>query len=112
MVISMLKIRRPSGRLIFNMGIAISGKTVFLIETAPRSYATVTHRHVVAPNILNPLIPEKYWHHEGAIFWEVYSETRYLGSYFTFTVDRLVQDIAAILYVQGWYQSGVITFLY
>ena len=31
----MLKIRRPLGRLIFNMGIAIPGKTVFLIETAP-----------------------------------------------------------------------------
>ena len=35
MVISMLKIRRPLGRLIFNMGIAIPGKTVFLIETPP-----------------------------------------------------------------------------
>ena len=35
MVISMLKIRRSLGRLIFNMGIAIPGKTVFLIETAP-----------------------------------------------------------------------------
>ena len=35
MVISMLKIRRPLGRLIFNMGIAIPGKTVFVIETAP-----------------------------------------------------------------------------
>ena len=35
MVISMLKIRRPLGRLIFNMGIAIPGKTVFLcIEKA------------------------------------------------------------------------------
>ena len=31
----MLQIRRPLGRLIFNMGIAIPGKTVFLIETAP-----------------------------------------------------------------------------
>ena len=31
----MLKIRRPLGRLIFNMGIAIPGKTVFLNETAP-----------------------------------------------------------------------------
>ena len=31
----MLKIRRPLGRLIFNMGIAIPGKTVCLIETAP-----------------------------------------------------------------------------
>ena len=29
----MLKIRRPLGRLIFNMEIAIPGKTVFLIET-------------------------------------------------------------------------------
>ena len=36
MATSMLKIRRPLGRLIFNMGIAIPGKTVFLIETAPR----------------------------------------------------------------------------
>ena len=35
MAISMLKIRRPLGRLIFNMGIAIPGKTVFLIETDP-----------------------------------------------------------------------------
>ena len=35
MVISMLKIRRLLGRLIFNMGIAIPGKTVFLIEMAP-----------------------------------------------------------------------------
>ena len=35
MAISMLKIRRPLGRLIFNMGIVIPGKTVFLIETAP-----------------------------------------------------------------------------
>ena len=38
MVISMLKIRRPLGRLIFNMGITIPGKTVFLIETAPRVF--------------------------------------------------------------------------
>ena len=37
MAIFMLKIRRPLGRLIFNMGIAIPGKTVFLIETAPSS---------------------------------------------------------------------------
>ena len=37
-MISMLKIRRPLGRLIFNMGIAIPGKTVFLIETAPSAW--------------------------------------------------------------------------
>ena len=35
MAISMLKVRRPLGRLIFNMGIAIPGKTVSLIGTAP-----------------------------------------------------------------------------
>ena len=40
MAISMLKIRRPLGRLIFNMGIAIPGKTVFLIETAPSAWNT------------------------------------------------------------------------
>ena len=39
MAIPMLKIRRPLGRLIFNMGIVIPGKTVFLIETAPSSPA-------------------------------------------------------------------------
>ena len=38
MVIPMLKIRRPTGRLIFNMGIPIPGKTVFYIETGPRSH--------------------------------------------------------------------------
>ena len=37
----MLKIRRPLGRLIFNMGIAIPGKTVFLIETAPCCFAAL-----------------------------------------------------------------------
>ena len=36
MAIPMLKIRRPLGRLIFNMGIVTPGKTVFLIEMAPR----------------------------------------------------------------------------
>ena len=41
----MLKIRRPLGRLIFNMGIAIPGKTVFLIETAPRKFFTNTKKH-------------------------------------------------------------------
>ena len=45
MVISMLKIRRPLGRLIFNMGIAIPGKTVFLIETAPWAILKRNCRH-------------------------------------------------------------------
>ena len=45
MAISMLKIRRPLGRLIFNMGIAIPGKTVFLIETAPSIFFFVFTEH-------------------------------------------------------------------
>ena len=47
MAISMLKIRRPLGRLIFNMGIAIPGKTVFLIETAPRIFSYMNSLEVV-----------------------------------------------------------------
>ena len=41
MAIPMLKIRRPLGRLIFNMGIATPGKTVFLIETAPWKFVKI-----------------------------------------------------------------------
>ena len=41
MAIPMLKIRRPTGRLIFNMGIPIPGKTVFYIETGPWSYECI-----------------------------------------------------------------------
>ena len=36
---------RPLGRLIFNMGIAIPGKTVFLIETAPEVRLLPCRRH-------------------------------------------------------------------
>ena len=55
----MLKIRRPLGRLIFNMGIAIPGKTVFLIETAPGSpdwarVKSVKQRHAHAHMSLWP----------------------------------------------------------
>ena len=48
MAIPMLKIRRPNGRLIFNMGIATPGKTVFLIETAPGSIFITPSK---APNV-------------------------------------------------------------
>ena len=52
MAIPMLKIRRPNGRLIFNMGIAIPGKTVFLIETATRDLCV-------------PGAKESSWWHDG-----------------------------------------------
>ena len=56
----MLKIRRPLGRLIFNMGIAIPGKTVFLIETTPRS------TYQICIHIIN-------WIY-GFLFWYFYKE--------------------------------------
>ena len=54
MAIPMLKIRRPLGRLIFNMGIAIPGKTVFLIETAPRVSLTNSLQLVSNPSDAEP----------------------------------------------------------
>ena len=53
----MLKIRRPLGRLIFNMGIAIPGKTVFLIETAPWSHRRMTTCSLSIWNQF-PVLPE------------------------------------------------------
>ena len=46
MAISMLKIRRPLGRLIFNMGIAIPGKTAFLLRRPPVSQ-TIKHSEYI-----------------------------------------------------------------
>ena len=43
----MLKIRRPLGRLIFNMGITIPGKTVFLIETAPCYWQPINYEWLI-----------------------------------------------------------------
>ena len=49
MAIPMLKIRRPNGRLIFNMGIPIPGKDGLYIETGPRCLLPygVTRQHRV-----------------------------------------------------------------
>ena len=61
MAISMLKIRRPLGRLIFNMGIAIPGKTVFLIETAPWCFSTNAWLAPLALLAINDLKVELSW---------------------------------------------------
>ena len=45
MAIPMLKIRRPTGRLIFNMGIPIPGKDGLYIETGPLSLKLALHIH-------------------------------------------------------------------
>ena len=62
MAIPMLKIRRPLGRLIFNMGIAIPDKTVFLIETAPCCFLfCTTTKH-------------PFWNHSlTAAEWHIYA---------------------------------------
>ena len=64
MAISMLKIRRPLGRLIFNMGIAIPGKTVFLIETPP--WLPLHDAKVNATYIWHAL----QWHHIAGLVQE------------------------------------------
>ena len=56
MVIPMLKIRRPTGRLIFNMGIPIPGKTVFYIETGPRT------THLWAPLLCKFCVEKWAWY--------------------------------------------------
>ena len=48
----MLKIRRPLGRLIFNIGIAIPGKTVFLIETAPWMQADLIKWYILLSKVV------------------------------------------------------------
>ena len=58
----MLKIRRPLGRLIFNMGIAIPDKTIFLIEMAPSMLREQSRWSSAAfaisqPSVLRPLWP-------------------------------------------------------
>ena len=61
MAISMLKIRRPLGRLIFNMGIAIPGKTVFLIETAPWNDVCNMTSNKPRQNATNGKPEHEYW---------------------------------------------------
>ena len=63
----MLKIRRPLGRLIFNMGIAIPGKTVFLIETAPWSSATFLFSTVISYLIVHAEVFQwRMWYNSDA----------------------------------------------
>ena len=68
MAITMLKIRRPLGRLIFNMGIAIPGKTIFLIETAPRILAlweSISHQGFTSQGGSNTENVSSWWRHHG-----------------------------------------------
>ena len=81
----MLKIRRPLGRLIFNMGIAIPGKTVFLIETAP-SASSITGISTSGGclNIKMMLYQHRDSHHKDKMVWwptYLYYENPYIWKY-------------------------------
>ena len=65
----MLKIRRPIGRLIFNMGIAIPGKTVFLIETAPWwKQTSIAHLTILAKTTYSGQL---LWRHTNVGNWHL-----------------------------------------
>ena len=67
----MLKIRRPLGRLIFNMGIAIPGKTVFLIETAPSIHSATADSILIVLEEIYTKISLIYWTTlEDTSFWK------------------------------------------
>ena len=70
MAIPMLKIRRPTSRLIFNMGIPIPGKTVFLIETGPWClFGTRTHFNTktIFPGMETPRLTIR-WSRDHLVF--------------------------------------------
>ena len=70
MAISMLKIRRPLGRLIFNMGIAIPGKTVFVIETAPWYPIQGFCHHTTGGKLHVSEFTQAYLLHEELVPWK------------------------------------------
>ena len=88
----MLKIRRPLGRLIFNMGIAIPGKTVFLIETAPwaqcvnpvRFESLRKHKYVFVLYIIHP-----HWIEIGIY---IFSNESQRVAYLTYIVNSMAAD--------------------
>ena len=94
MAISMLKIRRPLGRLIFNMGIAIPGKTVFLIETAPWVWF-----HIVLRLLLDDLqcyIQNIFWAFNAIflfVFCFIYFEVEWVGNLSSLIFVDLVGNI-------------------
>ena len=89
----MLKIRRPLGRLIFNMGIAIPGKTVFLIETVPCSLDSISFNYgdVIMGTIASQITSLTI------VYWTVFSGTD----------QRKHQSSASLAFVWVIYRSPV-----
>ena len=88
----MLKIRRPLGRLIFNMGIAIPGKTVFLIETAPWFSQEWVHYNDVIM---------------GAMASQITSLTIVYSTVYSDADQRKHQSSASLAFVQGIHRGLV-----
>ena len=115
----MLKIRRPLGRLIFNMGIAIPGKTVFLIETAPWVRQSLRMHSTMDWFVVRPLFTRMWFEHiEAEAIRQTYSRQHfqihfcewkciYLGSDFTEIVHKgPINNIASLVHIMAWRRPG------
>ena len=98
----MLKIRRPLGRLIFNMGIAIPGETVFLIETAPRwglrcrmTEVCIRHTTILPTRALACLCPTI--HKSSISFWSI-SEQFYISDNYNANIKSMITSIAMAVF--------------
>ena len=112
----MLKIRRPLGRLIFNMGIAIPGKTVFLIETAPRlckitsSLCSMSAGQPGEATIVNTLRPRQ----NGRRFADDTFERIFLNENVRISINislkfvprGSIDNIATLVQVMAWRRPG------
>ena len=92
----MLKIRRSRDRLIFNMGIPIPGKTVFILRQGPGVLVAVP---------MKALLSSHYFHYSDVILGAIASQitgvtivysTVYSGSY-----QRKDQSSASLAFVRG-----------
>ena len=92
----MLKIRRPLGRLIFNMGIAIPGKTVFLIETAP---CFMPRPFMWVADLLASFTPPSTPSSSGA---------NMLATHPTFQAKDRITDLVLLNFVAPWYLKNFV----
>ena len=108
----MLKIRRPLGRLIFNMGIAIPGKTVFLIETAPwpRRIYTFHGLNVRQRCIINTLRPRQNGRHftDDILKYIFLNEIVWIPTEISLkSVPKdPINNIPALVYIMAWRRPG------
>ena len=115
----MLKIRRPLGRLIFNMGIAIPGKTVFLIETAPCFHELLEKcwkkweiwvqwctAHITV-SVLTQWGQNKVADIVQTTFWYVISRTKNMIQIsLKFVHDCPVNNLPALFQMMAWHHIG------